>query len=241
MKRVSNSVCRDGVIYKRLVLIHKTGEQLWNQSDFQEYIVVYIVNPYDDIAALPYLCAAFAKVSNEPPSDNNDSPPLEHGFVLKIIPIELLASQTTVPLPPPTVYAQLAKEVYERCRPQASTQSPYQSLSMFQLVEDIPKTIEFRAEPSHLTVLSANVSYHLAYSWEFGGQWISAAITDRRGRLQWNASYCLGTIQNPWPRFHAIAKEIWEILFEILGPCSTSCQLYVVKDNPMTENEIKGT
>lgn len=209
-------------------------------------IVVYIVNPFCAISSLPRLCECFLQCferyassaktyTQENPSD----------LVLKIIPIGLVASNTTIAVPSPNQYISLAKDVYDRCPIESSTGdlSPYASASLIQLAENIPKTLSFRLTADPTTSLSMDhETLHVGYSWKSDSQWLCSSITDNLGTLRWNASYSFGdTVSNAWPTLTHFIREIWSGVVDVIGRSSHKYSVYVVKDQPIDQKEIDGT
>ena len=162
-------------------------------------------------------------------------------MLLKVLPIEWVASRTTIPIPLPKAYASLARNIYDRC-PADSVPTPYASASLVQLAETIPKTLDFRLSANPVSSIAQNNTVlHIAYSWSSSSQWLCTSVTDKLGTLQWNASYCFGaTILTPWPLFREIAKEIWEGSLEMVDGRDNKRKMYVVKDEPMAQEEMEG-
>lgn len=210
------------------------------ESDADHPTILYMVNPFDTLSAIPHLCCSFSKIL-EANGCRSGSGSYSIDLVLRILPISLLASKTTIALPPPQLYARLAMEVYSQS-PHQSPQdpsSPITSHSLFQLAESIPKTINFSLTTDPSTALiSENAAYHLAYSWSSDGQWLSMALTNTCGSRHCSVSYCLGMIPAKWPRFRAVAKEVWDTTLELLDVNWAAHQLFIVKDSPMAQVEI---
>ncbi|MCJ1477765.1 mediator of RNA polymerase II transcription subunit 13 [Lambiella insularis] len=220
------------------------GESLSHLASARQTIIVYIVNPFCAPSSLPRLCECFLKcfekyasaastVAQENPSD----------LVLKIIPMGLVASTTTVAIPSPSQYVRLAKDIYDRC-PMESTLgdlSPYASASFVQLAENIPRSLSLRLTTDPTTRLSVDhETLHIGYSWRSGSQWLCSSLTDNLGKLRWNASYCFGdTSSNLWPTLLHIIHEIWSGVVDIVGRSSHKYTVYVVKDEPLEQKEIE--
>ena len=225
-----------------LIKLLRSAEILSNDTRPPKPTVVYIVNPFAELKALPYLISAFSYLLAHYTfrTDSHDEKD-ETELVLKIIPIAMIASRTTVSLPSPQMYMKVARETYELFQVQNSTEeiSSYASASLFQLAESIPKMLNFKLAPEPLSALyGGNTSYHLAYSWNFEGQWLSASFTNKYGSRHWNASYCLGERFQPWPIFRNVAKEIWEAALDVVDAQKVSCRLIIAKDDVMLQQEI---
>jgi mediator of RNA polymerase II transcription subunit 13 len=206
-------------------------------------MVVYIVNPYQDVSLLPSLCASFLKTFEGYTSSTHfrglESP---SDLVLKIIPIEWLASDATVALQTPQEFSQLARDVYDRCpTPTSQASSPYASASLFQLAPCLPKTIDFKlaADPPR-TLLQGDIAMHIAYSWSQESEWLSCSMIDGLGSHQWTASYSRGSRDAPWSTFKAVANEIWQTALDVMKVVPGTYRVFVARDRPMAELEIEG-
>ncbi|KAL9117165.1 MAG: hypothetical protein Q9187_006302 [Circinaria calcarea] len=221
-------------------ICERLGELLRCELDADQPTIIYMVNPFDELKALPHLCSSFSKIL-EANGYGSGSCSYSTDLVLKILPISLLASRTTIALPPPQLYARLAMEVYNQSPHQSprDPSSPINSHSLFQLAECIPKTISFSltSDPS-AALIREDAAYHLAYSWSSDGQWLSMALTNTCGSKHCSVSYCLGMIPAKWPTFRAVAKEVWDTTLELLNTNWTAHQLFIVKDSLMAQVEI---
>ncbi len=206
--------------------------------------MIYLVNPFQDRKVLPYLCSAFLTILNC--SRKSLQPHPVSNLVLRIIPLDLIASLEAVTLPPARAYGRLALEVYDRCGPNASKGknqgSQFYCTPATRLARTLPKTINFKLTPEPSSeLLHSDRCFHLSYSWSWGQDWLTACWTDSQGALQWNAAYCLGKEQfEPGQMFSAIAREIWENTLEILRPGNSQWQILIVKDTSMHKDELRG-
>ena len=192
---------------------------------------------------LPRLCESFLRcLESYQYSISTSNQPDTSTIILKILPIDWVASRTTIPIPLPKAYASLARDIYDRC-PAESVPTAYTSASLFQLAEIIPKSLDFSLSTNPLSCIAQNNTIlHIAYAWKSSSQWLCISVTDKLGTLQWNASYSFGSaISNPWPAFREIAKEIWEGSLEMIDNRDSKRKVYVVKDEPMAQEEIEGT
>ena len=207
-----------------------------------------MINPFEGFHSLAHLCAAFSrlfdsylaalKISHiEKPND----------LILQIIPRGFIVSDSTIALPSPADYKRLSFEVYDRCGPSEKAQTGHSGFfcaPSIRLARMMPKTINLKLsrEPS-VGILSSDMCFHLAYSWDPTQHWLTASWTDNQGDLQWNAPYCLGGAEDkgedPWPVFSAIVREMWETTLEMLSPQNSSWKLFVVKDSPMLKRELE--
>lgn len=203
-----------------------------------------MINPYESSAALAHLCVAFRmlfesyalslKASNvENPND----------LVLQIIPTSFVASPTTLVLPSPADYKRLAFEVYDRCGPSVDQgRSRFFCAPSVRLARAMPKTVNLKLSPEPSGgLLSSDMCFHLAYSWDPVQRWLTSSWTDNQGDLQWNAPYllCVEKNEDPWPALLNIAKEMWDTTLELLHQQSTTWRLFIVKDSPLHKRELE--
>jgi len=223
-------------------LTNDIGEVLVNSMLSRQTAVIYIVNPFTKPAFLPRLCESFLRCLRKLESGVDIADPGD--LVLKLLPIEWVASRTTIPLPSPKEYAALAKDVYDRCPAVLSLRkpSPFASTSFAQLAEAIPKTLEFILAANPVSSLSRNKrALHVGYSWPRDSQWLCVSVVDNLGSLQWNASYCFGTaVSDPWPTFREISKEIWRGILDMIDEPQTKRFVYLIKDEILAQEEIDG-
>ncbi|KAL9024501.1 MAG: hypothetical protein Q9196_006471, partial [Gyalolechia fulgens] len=215
------------------------------EADGTNY-VIYMVNPFNNDAALPHLSSAFLRLFSTYVSFTKTSErSLPRDLVLQVIPISFLADCHCLTIPPPKAYTELAFEVYSRCGPapqeSRTMQSPFASTSAIRLARPIPKTINFRLTPQPPDVeLSADSCIHLAYSWNSESQWLACAWSDNLGVVQWSTVYCL---QDPdpdfWAAFSETVKEVLDTTKDMLQPNSRPWKLYVVKDSAVQRQELE--
>ena len=112
-------------------------------------IVIYLVNPFSHPSALVDLCTAFSELFQA----YVYSPEIQQSMninevVLQIVPIDFIASKTSLVSPTQMQYTRLALEVYERC-----AQTDPDKISVFPptthspsilLTQPPPKTIDFK-------------------------------------------------------------------------------------------------
>ncbi|KAL9014680.1 MAG: hypothetical protein Q9173_000676 [Seirophora scorigena] len=206
--------------------------------------VVYMVNPFNNDAMLPQLCAVFLRLfSIYASSMKKPETTPARDLVLQVIPLSFLANLDRLTIPPPKAYIKLAFELYSRCSPvqreDEITSSPFTSGSAVRLAKTIPRTIDFRLTPQPPGgLLGVNSSLHLAYSWETDQEWLACAWTDGLGVQQWTAVYCLQQSRpNRWAAFSDTVKEILDTTKDMLHPLSQSWKVYLVKDRELQQRE----
>ena len=218
------------------------GGMLARESDIGKPIIVYMVNPFADPTALPLLCNSYIKMLAAYASKAGyHTYSYVYDILLKVIPITMIASKTTIPIQTPQVYAQIARETYERCSIQTSEQlgSPTCFSSIFQLARTVPKSVNFglTSDPPKILV-GEDSSYHVAYSWCFDLQWLSVLLIDTQGNLCWKASYCLGVCPSD-VTFQETAKDVWDRILDTVSTRISSPRLVLVKDQAMKPIELK--
>ncbi|KAI9770655.1 MAG: mediator of RNA polymerase II transcription subunit 13 [Geoglossum umbratile] len=221
------------------------GECLSKISAELQNIVIYLVNPFRHPNALVDLCTAFSELFQA----YVYSPEIQQSMninevVLQIVPIDFIASKTSLVSPTQIQYTRLALEVYERC-----AQTDPDKISIFPptthapsilLAQPPPKTIDFKltSEPSP-SLLRENSVLHIGYSQSMDERWVSVAWTDMRGDIQSSVSYCLGRKNADTLRpFEEVAKEIWETTLEITEIRKVHWRLMLVKAGVMGREEI---
>lgn len=210
--------------------------------------LIYMVNPFNDEAMLPHLCAAFLRLFSAYASGIRKSQKMSaRDLVLQVIPLSFLADCECLTIPPPKSYIRLAFEVYSRCSPangnsDGAVPSLFSSGSAIRLARPIPNTINFRLtpQPPH-GLLTCDSSLHLAYSWDTAQQWLACAWSDNLGIKQWSAVYCL---QEPepdfWAAFSETVKEILDTTRDMLQPVDHTWSLHILKDRDLEERELDG-
>ena len=201
-------------------------------------IVIYLVDPFGVPDTLLRLCAAFwdffHAYSQASPSRNPKA-----DVVLQVLPFPRIANRQAPVIYDPTIIAELALEVYDRCPPnQIAGPSEPGRLNIYaapsiHLEEPLPKNVPFKliADPPNDLLLEGS-SMHLGYAIGEKGDWIAAAWTDSMGKSQWQSCYSLrGRV------FTDIAKEIWLTTLEILRTRMVSWRVAIAKAGIMSGDE----
>ena len=208
--------------------------------------VIYMVNPSNDEASFPLLCSAFLEILNAykvaiRESDVN-SP---NDLVLQIIPSNMIYSSTEICLPSPTQYRRLALEVYDRCAPsqEIHQRSKWQFVCApsIRLAKAVPKSIDFRLTPENPLSLQSDNCLHVAYTWNWDEDWLTASWTDNLGTLSWTACYPFINAGNAiWQTFSEIANEIWESTLGMLQSRGGPWRILLCKDGSVYKHEMDG-
>jgi mediator of RNA polymerase II transcription subunit 13 len=161
---------------------------------------------------------------------------VQNELVLQLVPLSFVASPTSLVIPRPLEYAQLAFEVYDRCV-DLKVGSIVPSIV---LEPPLPKNIDFRCTPNpSQSPLQENSVMHVAYVQSLDERWISAAWTDNMGTKQATTSYCLGRRGSPLTTtFAEVANEIWETTLEIISYCKVQWRIMIAKCGVMEQSEI---
>jgi mediator of RNA polymerase II transcription subunit 13 len=158
---------------------------------------------------------------------SDQKPAVTTELVLQLVPLDMVASQTSLVIPPPTAYARLAMEVYDRCV-EFDSGALTPSITIEQ---SLPRTIDFKltANPSE-SLLHENSCLHVAYAQSIDDRWVTAAWSDSLGNEQMTASYCLGRPNAPLSRgFSDIAHEIWETTLEVISARKVHWRILITK------------
>ncbi|KAI1260196.1 hypothetical protein F5Y18DRAFT_406572 [Xylariaceae sp. FL1019] len=163
--------------------------------------------------------------------------PIINEIALQLIPQNLIASTTSVPMPTPADLSRLALEIYDRCSTfGGSSPSPAVILE-----QPPPRIIDFKvvANPS-ASVLHENMCLHVAYAQSVDDRWITAAWTDNRGSQQLTSSYCLGRKGKPIATsMTEVIQEIWATTVELISTWKVHWRIIVTKCGAMDAHETE--
>ncbi|KAL2264674.1 hypothetical protein VTJ83DRAFT_7184 [Remersonia thermophila] len=158
-------------------------------------------------------------------------------LALQLVPLDSVASDTSLVVLSPSECARLCLETYDRC---TLFGGPMPSPAVM-LEKALPRGIDFKlvASPSP-SLLRENSYIHVAYARSVDERWVSAAWTDNRGSSQSMASYCLGRRGRPMSRTMAeVIHEIWETTYELVSTCKVHWRVVVAKSGPMEQYEAE--
>ncbi|KAF2745307.1 hypothetical protein M011DRAFT_469686 [Sporormia fimetaria CBS 119925] len=202
--------------------------------------VVYMINPFEDGSAVWELCSAFwslFQAYGQAPSSRTHAVS-KPDVVLQIIPIRNVASFRVPVTLDAYVYANLAREVYDRCPPPSPSddKSPLSiyAAPCFQLEETVPRRIDFRLQSDPPQDMLRDNSYmHVGYAISLDGNWVTAAWTDSSGKSRAVVSYHLST-----RAFSEIAREIWNTTLELLQARKVTWRICLAKCGSMEKEEV---
>ncbi|KAH8816197.1 mediator complex subunit 13 C-terminal-domain-containing protein [Xylogone sp. PMI_703] len=254
--RIASKEAADGLVSFDAELCHRSSETL-NFGDLKEItlrisrilstvsaegssrknLVVYFVYPVDNQSLLMHICASFKLLFDFYRKALAERKLIaSNELVLQLIPLDLVASPTSIRIPSPTEYVRLAMQVYDRCINFASASSPPAIL----LDQPLPKSIDFKLSTSQsASVLQENTCLHVAYAQSIDDRWITAAWTDNRGNRQMTSSYCLGRRHEIFSRtFSEIANEIWQTTLDVVLQKKINWRIMIVKAGTMDQTEV---
>lgn len=203
----------------------------------EKNFVIYFVYPVDDNVLLVHICSAFQHLFNlyrKALSEKRVTASNE--LVLQLIPLDFIASPTSLAVPLPSSFFRLSMEVYDRCTDFNSTSSS----PAIMLEQPLPKTIDFKltVNPSD-SLLQENTCLHISYAQSIDDRWITAAWTDNHGTRQMTASYCLGRKGEPISRpFSDVANEIWETTMDFISSKRIHWRIMIARVGVMESSEL---
>ncbi|RKF83396.1 Mediator of RNA polymerase II transcription subunit 13 [Golovinomyces cichoracearum] len=207
-------------------------------SSQDKNLVVYFAYPVNNTTLVVHICSAFQHLFNVYRKlllEKRVNPTNE--IVLQLVPLDLIASPSSVAVLKPSEYFRLALELYDRCINFMSSSSTPAII----LESPIPKSIDFKlnSNPS-ASLLNENTCLHLAYAESNDGRWITVAWTDNRGAQQMTASYCLGrkneALTTPFAR---VACEVWETTLNFTSNIKIHRRIIIAKAGVMEPSEIE--
>ena len=199
-----------------------------------------MINPSEEPSSIRYLCEIFQRIFNAYASNTKpkDAP---SDLVLQIIPLNWVATKSSLAIPLLGPCTRLAKIVYDKCPLLIDTSLPLNSGAAFRIADQFPKKIDFKlTASSNFSPIGHTPVAHLGYCWNKQANWLSFAFVNDTGDAQWSASYHLGLLSDPWPYFAAVAREIWDITGEATDFSQDECKVYIAKTEVMEPMEIEG-
>lgn len=199
--------------------------------------VVYFVYSPENPASIVEACAAFQELFEKYKKAVADrKKTISNELVLQLIPLDHVASETTLAILSPSEYIHLCIETYDRC---TAFGGPMPAPAIV-LEPALPRMIEFKptAMPS-ANVLHENACIHIAYARSVDERWITAAWTDNRGIKQMTASYCLGRRGKPLSNtLEEVTHEIWDTTHDLISVWKVHWRVIITKCGPMEQSEI---
>ncbi|KAK8023131.1 hypothetical protein PG991_007012 [Apiospora marii] len=218
--------------------LSKLSEVLAHLAVKETNFVVFFVYSSDMAGAAIESCYAFQQLFERYKKLlMNGRKRAENDMALQLIPLDFLASSTSIPMPCPADYMKLAFEVYDRCTLfNGAMPSP-----AIVLEQPLPRIIDFKLTSTPTSsLLHENSCLHLAYAQSVDERWITAAWSDNRGCQQLTASYCLGRRNKSIATLFAdVAHEIWETTRDITCTRKVHWRIMIAKCGVMDQAEIE--
>lgn len=216
----------------------KLAVSIFNAATVSKNFVIFFVYSPDDPSTIIDSCLAFQRMFEVYRRALTEKrKPVQNEVVLQLVPLNLVASSTSMVVLPPCDCIRLCLEAYDRC---TLFGGPMPSPSIVLEQQPITQGINFqlRNQPS-ANILQENSMMHIAYAQSVDERWITAAWTDNRGYKQMTASYCLGRKGKPLSRsFTDVAHEIWTTTHDLTSIWKVHWRIVITKVGSMDQQEI---
>ncbi|KAG7286093.1 hypothetical protein NEMBOFW57_008396 [Staphylotrichum longicolle] len=203
----------------------------------KNFVVYFAYNP-EDPSSIVDSCSAFQELFEHYKRCMMDRKKhISNELVLQLVPLDAVASETSLVVLSPTECTRLCLETYDRC---TLFGGPMPSPAIM-LERALPRGIDFKltANPSP-NLLRENSCIHVAYARSVDERWVTAAWTDNRGSTQTIASYCLGRRGKPQSRvIGEVLHEIWETTHGLISMCKVHWRAVITKCGPMEQHEME--
>ncbi|KAH6618109.1 mediator complex subunit 13 C-terminal-domain-containing protein [Chaetomium sp. MPI-SDFR-AT-0129] len=206
-------------------------------SMLEKNFVVYFSYTPENPSSIVECCAAFQELFEHYKRCMMDRKKhISNELVLQLVPLDAVASETSLVVLSPSDCARLCLETYDRC---TLFGGPMPSPAIM-LERALPRVIEFKPSPSPSpNLLRENSCIHVAYGRSVDERWVTAAWTDNRGSTQSTASYCLGRRDKPLSRaIGDVIHEIWETTHQLISRCKVHWRIIIAKCGPMDQHEM---
>ncbi|ORY61357.1 mediator complex subunit 13 C-terminal-domain-containing protein [Pseudomassariella vexata] len=222
----------------QLAGLSKLSDELFQLTAKETNFVVFFLYPADTPGAVVESCYSFHQLFERYKKLVAASRrPAENEMALQLVPIDFIASASSLATPSPVDFIRLAIETYDRC---TFFGGPVPSPAIV-LEKPLPRMIDFKlsASPS-ASLLHENTCLHIAYAQSIDERWVTAAWTDNRGSKQMTASYCLGrkgkSIATP---LADVAHEIWQTTRDLISVWKVHWRIIITKCGVMEQSEIE--
>lgn len=217
----------------------KLAVALFNLAAVPKNFVIFFVYTPDDPSTIVDACLAFQRMFElyRRALTERKKLPAQNEVVLQLVPLDMVASPTSMVVLPSSDCMRLCLEVYDRC---TMFGGPMPSPSVVLEQQPITQGINFqlRNQPS-ANILQENSMMHIAYAQSVDERWITAAWTDNRGSKQMTASYCLGRKGKPLSRsFTDVALDIWTSTHDLTSIWKVHWRIIITKVGTMNQEEI---
>lgn len=216
----------------------KLAVAIFNSTAISKNYVIFFVYTPGNPATIAESCLAFQRMFElYRRALTERKKPVQNEVVLQLIPIDLVATSTSMVVLSPSDCIRTCLEVYDRCTLFGGPMpSPAIVLEQLPIAQGI--NFQLRNHPS-ANILQENSIMHIAYAQSVDERWITAAWTDNRGCKQMTASYCLGRKGKPLSRtFTDIAHEIWTTTHDLTSIWKVHWRIIITKVGSMDQQEI---
>ncbi|KAH8897086.1 hypothetical protein GQ53DRAFT_679708 [Thozetella sp. PMI_491] len=216
----------------------RLGQALAASTYTERNFVVFFIYDPDTPGLIVDSCSAFQELFEKYKRALSErKKQVTNELVLQLVPMNLVASETTMVVLTPRDSFRLCVEVYDRC---TLFEGPMPAPAI-RLEEPLPRVIDFKLTtiPS-ASLLHEKSCVHIAYALSVDERWVTAAWTDNQGSKQMTASYCLARRgKPPSTSFHDIAHEIWETTHDLISIWKVHWRVIITKCGPMDQAEAE--
>ncbi len=214
------------------------ANSLANLSMTEKNFVIYLAYSPENPSSIVDACSAFQELFEYYKRGMTDKKKqITNELVLQLVPLDAVASESSLVVLTPAECTRLCLETYDRC---TLFGGPMPAPAIM-LERALPRVLDFKvaANPSP-NLLRENSCIHIAYARSVDERWVTAAWTDNRGSNQTMASYCLGRRGKPQSRILDDAmQEIWETTHGLISKCKVHWRVVITKCGPMDPHEIE--
>lgn len=217
----------------------KLAVALFNLAAVPKNFVIFFVYTPEYPSTIVECCLAFQRMFElyRRALTERKKPPAQNEVVLQLVPLNMVATPTSMVVLSPSECMRICIEVYDRC---TLFGGPMPAPSIVLEQQPITQGINFqlRNQPS-ANILQENSMMHIAYAQSVDERWITAAWTDNRGCKQMTASYCLGRKGKPLSRsFTDVAHDIWTTTHDLTSIWKVHWRIVITKVGSMDQQEI---
>lgn len=208
-----------------------------NTNVSKNFVVFFIYAP-DHPATIVEACYAFHRlVEICRHASATGKRPVHYELALQLVPLNHVATSTSMVVLPSHDCVRTCFEVYDRCTLFGGPM-PSPAIVLEQQLNPQGISFQLRNQPS-ASVLHENSIMHIAYAQSVDERWITAAWTDNRGCKQMTASYCLGRKGKPLSRsFADVACEIWTTTHDLTSIWKVHWRIIITKVGSISQQEI---
>jgi len=206
-----------------------------SQAVEKNFVIFYVYSP-ESPGSIVDSCVVFWEIFEHYKRAMTDrKKSILNDLVLQLIPLDLVATETSVSVLTPQDSIKLCLETYDRC----TLFGGAMPAPAIVLEQPLPKTVDFKVTttPSP-NLLHENGFIHIAYAQSVDDRWLSVAWTNNRGSKQMSASYCLRRRGKQLSRrFEEIAYEIWDTTNDLISMYKVHWRVTIAKCGPMDQQE----